>query len=461
MARERILFECIECGMVTLRWLGRCPQCDSWDSFVEKQEEGVKSDRGKVQKEVRPIPITDFGDLQMPLSSKKLSSGIKEFDRVIGGGIVQGSAVLIAGEPGIGKSTLALQIAGFWSRKNGKVLYVHGEESLHQIQDRARRLDSCHNNLLMLGTNTLQDVVSTIDSDNFSLVVVDSIQSLSNLELSSVPGSVSQVRECTFELVRKTKEKDIPMIIVGHITKDGYIAGPKVLEHIVDTVLYFDGDGKHSLRLLRANKNRFGSTQEIGVFEMGSDGLKEIVEPSALFLNGRVEGVSGSIVMPILGGTRPMLVEIQALVSKSHVVQPKRGVVGLNLQRVTLLVAVLEKRAGLSFGDRDIFVNVTGGINIDEPAVDLPLIMAILSSYWDIPISLRCSAFGEIGLGGEVRPVNGSKVRLGEIAKFGFQKCFISVGNVNPPLDNDCVGVKVVPLNNIRELIEFMSNMEG
>lgn len=460
MARERVLFECVECGMVTLKWLGKCPQCNSWNSFVERQEDEVQGAELRTGKEAIPISITDSNVLDTPLSMKRLSSGLNEFDRVVGGGIVKGSVVLLAGEPGIGKSTLALQIAGFWAQHNGKVLYVHGEESLPQIQDRARRLNACEKDLIMLGTNTLQDVLKTLDKGDYTLVVIDSIQSLNDLDLNSVPGSISQVRECTFELVRKAKDKDIPMIIVGHITKDGYIAGPKILEHIVDTVLYFDGEGKHSLRLLRANKNRFGSTQEIGVFEMGYDGLREVADPSALFLNGRVEGVSGSVVMPMLGGTRPMLVEIQALVGESHVAQPKRGVIGLNPQRVTLLVAVLEKRAGIFLGDRDIFVNVAGGINVDEPAVDLALVMALLSSYWNTPVELGISAFGEVGLGGEVRAVSGGKIRLSEIVKFGFQKCFVPVGNIDLPIEKDYMGIEIIPVQNIRNLVELMSNME-
>ncbi len=454
------MFECVECGMVTFKWLGKCPQCSSWNSFVEKKEEVLKRGINSVSKGIEPVSISEFNSHSESLSTKRLTSGLREFDRVVGGGIVQGSVVLIAGEPGIGKSTLALQIAGFWSKNNGKVMYVHGEESLLQIQDRAHRLNACQKDLMMLGTNILQDVLRALEKEDYTLVVIDSIQSLSNVDLESVPGSVSQVRECTFELVREAKDKNIPMIIVGHITKDGYIAGPKVLEHIVDTVLYFDGESKHSLRLLRANKNRFGSTQEVGVFEMGGEGLKEVLDPSALFLNGRVTGVSGSIVMPTLGGTRPMLVEIQALVGGNHVIQPKRGVIGLNPQRVTLLVAVLEKRAGVFLGDRDIFVNVAGGITIDEPAVDLAVVMALLSSYWNFPIDPGISAFGEIGLGGEVRAVSGAKVRLGEVAKFGFQKCIVPRSNGDFGLSKDVMSMEVLPIGDIREVINLMRSME-
>jgi len=459
MAREKTSFECVECGMVTFKWLGRCPQCNSWNSFVEKHEDVLQKNLGGAYKEVEPVSITQFDGGYDSLSNKRISSGLGEFDRTVGGGIVQGSVILIAGEPGIGKSTLALQIAGFWSKNNGKVLYVHGEESFPQIQDRARRLNTCQKELMMLGTNILQDVLKTLDKEDYSLVVIDSIQSLSNINLDSVPGTISQVRECTFELVRKAKEKNVPMIIVGHITKDGYIAGPKILEHIVDTVLYFDGEGKHSLRLLRANKNRFGSTQEVGVFEMSNEGLREVADPSVLFLKGRVLGVSGSIVMPTLGGTRPMLVEIQALVGENHVAQPKRGVIGLNPQRVSLLVAVLEKRAGIFLSARDIFVNVAGGIIVDEPAVDLSLAMALLSSYWNLPINPSVSSFGEIGLGGEVRAVSGSKVRLGEVAKFGFQKCIVPVGSFDFVYSQNDANIEIFPIGNIIELIDLMKSM--
>ncbi len=455
MAHEKKIYECWECGFESPKWLGKCPQCDSWNPFIEKI---VNRDTRNKQrnKDVQIIPISDK-NLEKP--ARRLLTGVGEFDRVIGGGVIQGEVILIGGEPGIGKSTLVMQIAGLWARTNGNVLYVHGEESFHQVQERAKRINAVHNCLFMLSSTDMNDILATINENDFSLVIIDSIQSVSNPEMGSLPGSITQVRECTYELVQKAKQLNIPMIIIGHITKEGYIAGPKVLEHIVDTVLYFEGEGKQSLRVLRAIKNRFGSTHEIGVFEMTSEGLKEVNEPSAIFLQERPIGVSGSIVFPMMGGSRPLLVEIQSLVGKSRIPQPRRGVMGLNNQRVSLLIAILEKRAGIYLADRDVFVNVAGGVFVEETAVDLPVVLSMLSSFWDSPIPSDWIAFGEVGLAGEVRRVNGARIRLNEIAKFGFKTCIIpKIESLDIPEKSE--NLQIISLENIKELTRLFEERE-
>lgn len=449
MAHEKKIYECSECGFESPKWLGKCPQCESWNPFVEKITRNISKSK---QKSIEIHPISIFASNHMEEFSQRVPTGISEFDRVVGGGIIQGAVILIGGEPGIGKSTLVIQIAGIWAKNNGEVLYVHGEESFHQVKERAQRINAVHKNLFMYSSTDINDVISHIDTNRFSLVIIDSIQSINNPEMNSLPGSVTQVRECTYELVQKAKQLNIPMVIIGHITKEGYIAGPKVLEHIVDTVLHFEGEGNQSLRVLRAIKNRFGSTHEIGVFEMSYEGLKEVIDPSAIFLQERPMGVSGSIVFPMLGGSRPLLVEVQSLVGKSRIPQPRRGVMGLNNQRASLLIAILEKKAGIYLSDRDIFVNIAGGVFVDETAVDLPVVISMLSSFWDSPIDSDWVAFGEVGLGGEVRRVNGSRIRLNEIAKFGFKTCIIPKIEVSN-LPEKSESLQIISLENIRELI--------
>ncbi len=456
MAHEKKIYECSECGFESPKWFGKCPQCESWNPFVEKVARNVSKNK---QKSIEIHPISIFDSNHIEAFSQKILTGIGEFDRVVGGGIIRGAVILIGGEPGIGKSTLVIQIAGMWAKNNGDVLYIHGEESFHQVKERAQRINAVHKNLFMYSSTDMNDILSHIDTNHFSLVIIDSIQSISNSEVDSLPGSITQVRECTYELVQKAKQLNIPMIIIGHITKEGYIAGPKVLEHIVDTVLYFEGEGKQSLRVLRAIKNRFGSTHEMGVFEMCYEGLKEVTNPSAIFLQERPMGVSGSIVFPMLGGSRPLLVEVQSLVGKSRIPQPRRGVMGLNNQRVSLLTAILEKKAGIYLSDRDIFVNIAGGVFVDETAVDLPVVISMLSSFWDSPINSDWTAFGEVGLTGEIRRVNGSRIRLNEIAKFGFKTCII------PRVDSSDLpekpeNLQIISLENIRELIPLFKERE-
>ncbi|MGC8844825.1 MAG: DNA repair protein RadA [Candidatus Hydrogenedens sp.] len=456
MAHEKKIYECSECGFESPKWLGKCPQCESWNPFLEKIT--TNSSKNK-QKRVDIQPISIFEKNHLEEQSKKIPTGIKEFDRVVGGGIIQGAVILIGGEPGIGKSTLVIQTAGLWARINGPVLYIHGEESFHQVKERAQRVNAIHPDLFMFPSTDMSDILSSIDTNQYSLVIIDSIQSISNPDVDSLPGSITQVRECTYELVQKAKQINVPMIIIGHITKEGYIAGPKVLEHIVDTVLYFEGEGKHSLRVLRAIKNRFGSTHEIGVFEMCCEGLKEIADPSAIFLQERSMGVSGSIVFPMVGGSRPLLVEIQSLVGKSRIPQPRRGIMGLNSQRIALLVAILEKKAGIYLSDRDIFVNVAGGVFVEETAVDLPVVISMLSSFWDLPIPSDWITFGEVGLAGEIRRVNGARIRLNEIAKFGFKTCIIP--RIEPSdIPDKTENLQIISLENIKELNPLFENRE-
>lgn len=456
MAHEKKIYECSECGFETPKWLGKCPQCSAWNPFLEKvKTTSLKSKTTRT--EIKPISIMD--DKHLIPASVRIPTGIQEFDRVVGGGIIQGAVILLGGEPGIGKSTLALQIAGLWANTQGEVLYVHGEESYHQVRQRAQRVRATHKNLFMLSSTDINEILSQIDSNRFSLVVIDSIQSVNNPEIDSLPGSITQVRECTYELTQKAKQYNIPVIIVGHVTKEGSIAGPKVLEHIVDTVLYFEGEGKQSLRVLRANKNRFGSTHEIGVFEMCYEGLKEVNDPSEIFLQERPIGVSGSIVFPMIGGSRPLLVEIQSLVGKSRMPQPRRGVMGLNSQRVSLLTAILEKKAGIYLSDRDIFVNVAGGVFIDETASDLPVVISLLSSFWDYPIDSDWVAFGEVGLAGEIRRVNNARARLKEISKFGFKTCIIP--KIEPSdIPETPNHLQIISLENIKEITQLFNKRE-
>jgi len=388
MPKTKVTYVCQSCGAMSMRWQGRCVDCGEWNSLVEEitAAEG-KHVRPAIAPEASPVAIT--APAEVP--AERMLTGDDECDRVLGGGIVPGSLVLIGGDPGIGKSTLMLQLGHFIAERVGKVLYISGEESFHQTRMRARRLGRLSDNLLLL-TETQVDTISRhLDGDDYAMLVVDSIQSVYSSEVPSVPGSIGQVRECANAFLRIAKGRDVPVFLVGHVTKDGSIAGPRVLEHLVDTVLYFEGEGKQALRILRAVKNRFGSTNEVGIFEMTQTGLAPVPNPSALFLNERPAGVSGSVVYPSLEGTRPLLVEVQALVSDSHLASPRRTVTGVNPNRVALLLAVLEKRVGLPFSDKDVYVNVVGGVRLDETAADLAVALALVSSLRDIALSSqRC-----------------------------------------------------------------------
>lgn len=425
----RVVYVCQACGYQTPKWLGRCPDCNEWDTLVEERTAPASGGAGTVRAglDMRPVSLADIS-LDREL---RWQSGIAEFDRALGGGLVPGSMVLVGGEPGIGKSTMLLQAAGHFSLKGRLCFYLSGEESSQQIRLRADRL-SVHSDKLYVATGTLlEDLMKTLAELRPDILIVDSIQTLQTDALPSAPGSVGQVREVSARLMSWAKESGTPTFLVGHVTKEGAIAGPKVLEHMVDTVLYFEGDRSHAFRILRSVKNRYGPTNEIGVFEMTEAGLTEVGNPSRIFLEERPEGASGSVVIPCLEGTRPVLVEIQALVGPSPLGVPRRTAIGVDPNRVSLLVAVIGKRMGMEMGGQDIFVNVAGGLRVDEPAADLGIVAALVSSYLDTPAPLDMVVFGEVGLAGEVRGVSQPETRIKEARKLGFRRCLLSRGNMS------------------------------
>ena len=443
-------FFCKECGYESAKWMGQCPGCRQWNTFVEEPVVKTKS-RGiaavsHIGEKPKPAPVSEISLDE----DDRIKTNIDELDRVLGGGIVKGSLILVGGDPGIGKSTLLLQTCKYLSDDGRKVLYISGEESLKQIKMRANRIGQFKDNLLLLCETNLQSMEDAIRETNPEVVIVDSIQTISNDDIDSAPGSVSQVRESTNRLMQIAKGMGISIFIVGHVTKEGVVAGPRVLEHMVDTVLYFEGDRYASYRLLRGVKNRFGSTNEIGVFEMRAEGLREVKNPSEYMLEGRPENASGSVVACSLEGTRPILVEIQALVSKTNFGMPRRTAAGTDYNRVNLLMAVLEKRLGLHMSDYDAYVNIAGGLKISEPALDLGIVIAILSSYRDRIIDEKTIVFGEVGLSGEVRAVSNPEQRVQEAVKLGFETCImpqVSVENINRP-----EGIRLVGIKNIKEL---------
>lgn len=420
MAKEHRQFVCQECGHGSLKWLGRCPECETWNSLVEESRpKSALMGYGTVGK---PACIPEVITQITASEEDRRLTGIGELDRVLGGGIVLGSVVLIGGDPGIGKSTLLLQASDGLSRAYGKVLYVSGEESVHQTKLRANRLGITSDLLFVLCENNLEPIGLHILELQPSMVVIDSIQSVYLPALQSAPGSVTQIRECASQLLVLAKSKDIPIVVVGHVTKEGTLAGPRMLEHIVDTVLYFEGEQQNIYRVLRAVKNRFGSTNEIGVFEMCSQGLMNVENPSSLFLTDRHENMSGSVVVSSVEGTRPLLLELQALVSPANFAFPRNAAAGIDRQRIALLMAVLHKRVGLDLEDSDVFVNITGGVRVDDPGIDLGVVVAIASNHRDIAIDPYTVLIGEVGLGGEVRPVAHIEKRLREAVKLGFKR---------------------------------------
>ena len=419
-------FVCQHCGNTSPRWIGRCPSCDEWNSYVEERIEKSKANNIKQAFRPTPIPITDIEGGK----EERLPTRIGELDRVLGGGFVPGSVVLVGGDPGIGKSTLALQMLANIATSKLKVLYVTGEESPEQVKLRAKRTGSGSESLFVLAENSVEHIMEELTKLSPHVVVVDSIQTVYTEDFPSAPGSVGQIRECAARLMHYAKSKGTSIFLVGHVTKEGTIAGPRVLEHLVDTVLYFEGERDHPYRILRAVKNRYGSTNEIGVFEMQESGLKEVNNPSEIFLSERPTGASGSVVTPSIEGTRPILVEIQALVSPCNFGVPRRTTIGIDYNRVSLLVAVLEKRAGLNILAQDIFMNVAGGIRIVEPAIDLGVSVALVSSFLNRPIQHALVVFGEVGLSGEVRGVSHVEQRLKEAEKLGFKKCILPRINV-------------------------------
>ena len=448
MAKTRSTYACQACGAAFARWAGRCTECGEWNTVVEEvlAEEGAHV-RPAFQDNAAPIPITDTAQAAPP----RVSAGMAECDRVLGGGVVPGSLTLIGGDPGIGKSTLMLQVSRHLADTAGPVLYVSGEESFHQTRRRATRLGALSDDLMLLTETSVGAIRKHIEDGGFPFVVIDSIQSVYSSQSPSAPGSVGQVRACATEFLRIAKGRDVAIFLVGHVTKDGAIAGPRLLEHLVDTVLYFEGEGRQALRILRAVKNRFGSTNEIGVFEMTDSGLLEVPNPSALFLNERPKGVSGSVVMPSVEGTRPLLVEVQALVGETSLASPRRTVTGVPPNRVSLLLAVLEKRAGLHFSDKDVFVNVAGGVRLEEPATDVAVALALVSSLLEAPPPPTLVAFGEVGLAGEVRAVGMARQRVAEASKFGFEKCILPQSCA---ADVDGGALTLLPVATVAQAIE-------
>lgn len=415
---KSIVFFCQSCGYESPKWMGQCPGCRQWNTFVEEPVE-KKSASKAVQRERAAAGPVCLSSIETK-DEERISTRMEELDRVLGGGIVPGSLVLVGGDPGIGKSTLLLQVCQKLSGDGHEVLYISGEESLKQIKLRAARIGNFSDKLRLLCETNLELIGGTIRADKPEAVIIDSIQTMYNEDVSSAPGSVSQVRESTSVLLQLAKGLGITIFIVGHVTKEGTVAGPRVLEHMVDTVLYFEGDRHASYRILRAVKNRFGSTNEIGVFEMQEAGLAEVQNPSEFMLNGRPEGSSGSVVACSMEGTRPILLEIQALVCRTTLAMPRRTAAGMDNNRVSLLLAVLEKRLGMHLSSSDVYVNIAGGIRISEPAVDLGVVLAIASSYQDKPIDDKVLAFGEVGLSGEVRAVSQAAQRVQEAKKLGF-----------------------------------------
>lgn len=452
MAKAKSIFICQECGYESPGWMGKCPACNQWNTFVEEKQQNVAKTGGTRSLEAVAVNINDI----VIDNEERYSTGMKEMDRVLGGGIVKGSLILVGGDPGIGKSTLLLQVCQN-VKFNSKVLYVSGEESVKQIKIRADRLGIKNSSLLMVSETSFGNVQALIEKIQPGLVIIDSIQTIFNDELASAPGSVSQVRDVTSGLMKIAKGSGITMIIVGHVTKEGAIAGPRVLEHMVDTVLYFEGERHLSYRVLRAVKNRFGSTNEIGIFEMRDVGLVEIDNPSMMMLTERHDDVPGSVVVSSVEGTRPMLIEIQALVCPTNFGVPRRMATGVDYNRITLLMAVLEKIVGMQMGNYDAYVNVVGGLKLDEPACDLGIVAAIASSFRNTAISSGTVLIGEVGLTGEVRSVSQIDKRVMEAARIGFKNCIIPKGNMKIIKQmKGLEGINIREVDNVQEALNVL-----
>lgn len=447
---KKSIFFCQNCGHEEAKWLGQCPACKEWNTFVEERiDSGITKGTtvaARAVHEAKVVPLTEV----TADDDTRSETGIKELDRVLGGGIVPGSLVLVGGDPGIGKSTLLLQVCQRMAQMK-KILYISGEESQAQIKLRANRMGNFTSGLLLLCETNLGIIRSVIEKERPELVVIDSIQTMYSEDVTSAPGSVSQVRESTNVFMQLAKGLCIPIFIVGHVTKEGTVAGPRVLEHMVDTVLYFEGDRHASYRILRAVKNRFGSTNEIGVFEMRQSGLMEVENPSEYMLSGKPENASGSVVACSMEGTRPILLEIQALVCRTNFGMPRRTAAGTDYNRVNLLMAVLEKRLGMSLGNCDAYVNIAGGIKMNEPAIDLGIVMALVSSYRNRPIDEKTIVFGEVGLSGEVRAVNMPEQRVAEAKKLGFETCILP--EVSLKMVKGIKGIRLVGVKTVNEAV--------
>ena len=449
----KTIYSCQTCGYQTPKWMGKCPDCGTWDSIVEERAAvGSFLNGGRTLTKPQTAPVA-IDSIELGKENRLLTD-IREFDRVLGGGLVPGTLVLIGGDPGIGKSTLMLQALYGLANQGHKVLYISGEESNRQIRLRSQRLDTISSELMVVSEVEIEPILAMIHSVRPRVLVIDSIQTMYNAELASAPGSVSQVRESTVRLMLMAKKTGIPTLLVGHVTKDGAIAGPKLLEHMVDTVLYFEGDRNHIFRILRAVKNRFGSTNEIGVFEMKDQGLDEVANPSAVFLSERPANAPGSAVTASMEGTRPILVELQALASSTSFGTPRRTILGLDPNRVALLAAVMEKQLGMHLMGYDIFMNVAGGVKVIEPAVDMAIVSAIASSFLDKPVSGGTVVIGEVGLTGEVRAVGQIDKRVAEAKKMGFKRCLVPDSNLKRIPDID--GIEISGIKKVSEAVDTL-----
>jgi len=449
MAKSKIKYVCSNCGYESLRWIGKCPECDNWNTFVEEIIEAPKHQKSQYDGKVTLYKITDITAVE----EDRIKTGINEFDRVLGGGLMPGSVVLLGGDPGIGKSTLAMQAA---SAIKDKVLYVTGEESERQVKIRASRLKVKSDDFYILPETDLNPVIAAINTLKPVLVIIDSIQTMYRSEFENSPGTVTQIRECTSLLMEEAKKKHYSVLIIGHVTKEGIIAGPKLLEHIVDTVIQFEGETHHSYRILRSQKNRFGSTNEIGVFEMHEDGLTEVKNPSELFLSEREKETSGSVVTASLEGTRPILLEVQALVTPSNYGNPQRVATGFDQRRLSILLAVLEKRSGFRLSANNVFLNLAGGVKIDEPAIDLAVCCSIASSLLDKTSDNMSVIVGEVGLGGEIRTVSQVEKRIQEAERLGFKKIIIPRNNLKELKQNE--KIKIIAVGSLSEAIKEVIN---
>ena len=452
MNKVKTSFFCQSCGTQHAKWQGQCNSCKEWNTLSEEViEKSVKKAWKSSQKNIQAVKPLKIDQIDIKQESR-INTGDQELNRVLGGGIIPGALMLLGGEPGIGKSTLLLQIA---MRINAKVLYVSGEESQRQIKIRSNRINESSNECYILSETKTQNIFSQIETLNPDLVIIDSVQTLNTDYIENSPGSISQIKECTAEFIRYAKETHVPVFLVGHITKDGQIAGPKILEHMVDVVLHFEGDRNHIYRILRTKKNRYGATSEIGIYEMQTQGLRAVSNPSELLISEKDEKLSGHAIAATIEGVRPLMIEIQALVSSAVYGTPQRTSTGYNTKRLNMLLAVLEKRAGFNLGTKDVFINITGGVSIDDPAIDLAVIVSILSSHHDIEVSEKYCFAAEIGLSGEIRPVPKVEQRIQEAAKLGYQTIFISKFS---KIDNHNLPVKVMPISKIQDLI---SNLFG
>ena len=450
MTKTLSVFECQSCGYSSAKWLGRCPECSSWNSFVEEKRLPVSKTSPTARAWAQPLRLNEISADDSP----RIKTGDSEFDRVLGGGVVPGSLVLLGGEPGVGKSTLLLQIARNLQQKGRRVLYVSGEESAQQIKMRADRLGQTKEDLFVLAEASLERIFVALEQVQPTDLIIDSIQTTYAERLDSPPGSISQVRHVTTELLNLAKTRQIPIFLIGHVTKDGSLAGPKALEHIVDTVLYFEGERRHNHRVVRAIKNRFGAANELGVFEMTQQGLLPVQNPSGIFMPEYQSPTAGSAVVCLVEGTRPLLVEVQALVIAAEYSTARRMSTGVDYNRISVLVAMLEKRLGFHLIGCDIYVNAAGGLQVNEPAADLGIVAAILSSFRNRPLSGQPLLLGELGLSGEVRPVSQVHSRIREAAALGLQRCVLPAGNL--PLVTPVEGVQLLPLTSVTELSELI-----